>query len=269
MEHLTKQQIVLLTLLVSFVSSIATGIVTVSLLDQAPPAVTQTVNRIVERTIEKAVTAATTTPIITKETIVVKEDEAIVAAAMKVSQSLVHIYGQPVESSVTENLGLGITVSSKGLIVARAFTDGRTRFSAELQGGNTVSITLLGKTDGGLALFQADQSTDPKDVRAYSAVPVGDSDILDLGQSVVVVGGATDPVVSTGILSSVIRDGAPLPTGDRQVTLLKTNVLDQELASLSVLVNLRGEAIGWKTGSTRDDGYIPANIIRKAFPGSI
>ena len=36
MEHLNKQQLILLTLLISFVTSIATGIVTVSLMDQAP-----------------------------------------------------------------------------------------------------------------------------------------------------------------------------------------------------------------------------------------
>ena len=49
MEELSKSQIILLTLLVSFVTSIATGIVTVSLMNQAPPAIAQTVNRIIER----------------------------------------------------------------------------------------------------------------------------------------------------------------------------------------------------------------------------
>ncbi len=52
-EDLNKNQIILLTLLVSFVTSIATGIVTVTLIDQAPAPVAQTINQIVERTIER------------------------------------------------------------------------------------------------------------------------------------------------------------------------------------------------------------------------
>jgi hypothetical protein len=59
MEDLTKQQIVLVTLLVSFVTSIATGIITVSMMHQAPQTLTQTVNRVVERTIERVVPDAT------------------------------------------------------------------------------------------------------------------------------------------------------------------------------------------------------------------
>jgi hypothetical protein len=55
-DDLSKSQLLLLTLLVNFVMSIATGIVTVSLLDQAPQTVTQTVNRIIEHTVETVTT---------------------------------------------------------------------------------------------------------------------------------------------------------------------------------------------------------------------
>jgi hypothetical protein len=51
-EELSKQQLLLLMILVNFVVSIATGVLTVSLLDQAPASITQTVNRIVDHTVE-------------------------------------------------------------------------------------------------------------------------------------------------------------------------------------------------------------------------
>ena len=83
-EDLTKTQLLLLTILVNFVTAIATAVMTVSLLDQAPPTVTQTVNRIVERTVETAAQAPLPTiPGIAapaKETIVIRDEDLLSAA---------------------------------------------------------------------------------------------------------------------------------------------------------------------------------------------
>src|SRR3989338_6676556 len=51
MENLTKTQLILLVLLVSFVTSLVTGIVSVTLVNQAPAQVTQTINRVIEKVI--------------------------------------------------------------------------------------------------------------------------------------------------------------------------------------------------------------------------
>ncbi len=55
-EELSKAQLLLLTVMVNFVVSIATGVLTVSFLDQAPTTVTQGVNRVIEHTIQTIAT---------------------------------------------------------------------------------------------------------------------------------------------------------------------------------------------------------------------
>src|SRR3989338_9731642 len=55
MENMTKHQLVLLVLLVSFVTALVTGIVAVTLMDRAPQPITQTIQRVVERVVDKSV----------------------------------------------------------------------------------------------------------------------------------------------------------------------------------------------------------------------
>ena len=71
-KDLNKPQLILLAILLSFITSIATGIVTVTLMQQAPASITVPINRVVRETVEKIV------PVPGKETIqtvVIKEEE--------------------------------------------------------------------------------------------------------------------------------------------------------------------------------------------------
>ena len=67
-EDLNKSQLILLAILISFVTSIATGITTVTLLDQAPKSVTLPITRVVKQTVEKIIPAEyTNTPSLSSE----------------------------------------------------------------------------------------------------------------------------------------------------------------------------------------------------------
>ena len=54
-QDLNKSQLILLAVLLSFITSIATGITTVTLMQQAPASVTVPVTRIIRETVEKIV----------------------------------------------------------------------------------------------------------------------------------------------------------------------------------------------------------------------
>jgi hypothetical protein len=103
LEELTKSQIVLLTLLISFVTSMATGIVTVSLAEQGVSPVTNTVNKIVERTKEIVVKVEDpSSPVIIEKEVVVQEQDLVASAIAKNKNTAVAIY----KSVVVEVTGL-------------------------------------------------------------------------------------------------------------------------------------------------------------------
>lgn len=244
MEHLTKQQIILLALLVSFVSSIATGIVTVSLLDQATPAVSQTINRVVERTIERI---GTSTPSASRtiETVIVKEDQAVIDAISKSSRSIVRLTN-PRDGF----MGLGLIISSSGRIVAHTGAEYSDPISATLTGGNVVAVTFVSRDPiSGISVFQADQSSDPINVRAYTPAAALDLARLKLGQSVVIVGGVGTPVVAQGIISS-INEGR-----------IRTDVRDSAFDSQGILVTLLGEVIGLRD-EVADGAFLSSDSIK-------
>ena len=116
MEDLNKNQLILLTLLVSFVTSIATGIITVSLLQEAPPVVTQTINRVIERTIEQVVPESEGGGTVTREvTVVVTEEDQVIDAISKNAKSVVRV----VRSDAQEVAGSQCGLSTRRVTVHR------------------------------------------------------------------------------------------------------------------------------------------------------
>ncbi len=267
MEHLNKQQLILLALLVSFVTSVATGIITVSLMDQAPQGITQTINRVVEKTIERVVTepAKQTAAVVTKETVVVKADDLVISAIEKNAGSVVRI--REVKGEGQSNFaGLGLTVSHDGLIAADIGVAYRKTDSL----GNSIAESYVGVfPDGrifplnisysdpgaGLIFFQVMLQDKEKGVYRFKLPEFGVGE-LKLGQAVVALSGDDSSAVSTGIISNLVQktvtkssDATTTPQTMKEVVAIKTDIRSTELVSGSILLNLQGEVIGLNAGS--------------------
>jgi len=281
MEQLTKQQIVLVTLLVSFVTSIATGIVTVALMDQAPPGVSQTINQIVERTIEKVVsvpdTSNMTASVVTKETVVVKEDDLIISSVDKNKNSIVRIYtNNKNEESQQIFVGLGTLVSKEGLIVTGdVFADESGKYLVTLDNTKFYDVTVLPKKDSS-KLYFLKVITDEKNPVTFTPITFSDSSKLKLGQSVVAWGGKIQNSVFTGIVSSLFTEalvnndkGTSTASTTQEIAGISTNINTNDSLSGGPLLNLYGEVIGIRVSSnlSAQFDFMSANLIKQEVIG--
>jgi S1-C subfamily serine protease len=275
LEKLNKQQVILVTLLVSFVTSIATGIVTVALMDQAPAGVTQTINRVVERTIEKVVTPPENTnsaAVITKETIVVKEDDMIVEAVEKNKDSVVRIYSNTEDSGDVAGrtfIGLGTIMSKDGLIVTGdVFADVSGKYLVTQDNNKFYNVIILPKKETNQFYFLK-VIQDKKNPVSFSPVIVSDSNNLKLGQTVIAWGGQAENSVSTGIISSLSQapqnSTTATTTGSREITAINTNVSLSDSLSGGPLLNLFGEVVGIRisSGISSNYNFLPANVLKQ------
>jgi hypothetical protein len=199
LEHLTKHQIVLLTLLVSFVTSIATGIVTVSLMNQAPPEVSRTINQIVERTVEKVApqtnASAALASTVTQKTVVVKDDDLASQSIAAMQKALVRI----VDTTDPDKLvSRGVIVAADGTTVtdrAALIASGAKSFEAILYSGERVAVSIR-SSDATTSLAVLDLAMGTS--TGFAPASVADVSKLRLGQNVIRIGGGGADTVGTG-----------------------------------------------------------------------
>lgn len=262
MEQLSKSQIVLLTLLVSFVTSIATGIVTVSLMDQAPPAIAQTVNRIIERTVEKVTPAglAAATAVTTEKTVIVKESDLISQALLRVNPSIVRLFTTSTDTPAF--LALGVVVDASGTIVSDAdmFGEGDVAV-AELASGARVRVSLTSQ-DATSAVAYFDSATSTIEGKSPVWNPMAISGVHPaLGTTVISLAGKSATRVGAGIVTTLI---ASLSEEGPQV--IDTDVEVDAILAGSPLITTEGTLLGLRTGVARaasPTGFVSASVLMK------
>lgn len=252
-EQLSKSQIVLLTLLVSFVTSIATGIVTVSLMDQAPPAIAQTVNRIIERTVEKVVpqgqTAAT---VVTQEkTVVIKESALISEMVGRVESSVVRLYTN-VESP--EFLGVGVVMDGSGTIVSGASVGDAESALVELADKSRVRAYVSSKdAEAGFTKFATATTTVDAKPIAWKPASVASSDPV-LGTTVIALAGKTVTRIASGIVTAIT------PVSEKgNAVLIETDVSSDSILAGSPIFDVDGRFLGFSTAVSK--AAVPSSFI--------
>lgn len=256
---LNTQQIILLCLLVSFVTSIATGITTISLMQQTPEPVTQTINRVIERTVE----GVTQQPIediknlITQEeqpskevvTVVVNQEDQSINAVAKNESSIARIYTDGrTESFVT----MGIVLNAAGDIAVDKRMVDRSTYVAHY-GDRKFKVKYSGAEKADFVILKI-QEENPNN---FTPATFGDSSSLKLAQSVISLSGSTQTSVSTGDISSLSK------AADGSINYIKTSVDGQNVLTGSVLLNLTGSIIGIRVSTTEDRTiFMPINTFK-------
>lgn len=265
MEDLNKNQIVLLTLLVSFVTSIATGIMTNALLQQAPIEVTRNINSIVERTVEKIVpTAPSVLPSTQKEvtTVVVKEEDRIIDSINKNLKSVVRIRERNPFTDESGFYGIGVILSGNHIVSDRKTVLLTNIYTAELSDGTKIKITPQGvDKQTNFILFLVELSE--KSNTVLSPAITSDSDVK-LGQTLISLGGDLSNSVAVGrVISLNTKDSGVGTSTVKVITSINTDLSTKDIVTGSPIFNLSGDVVGMKLTNDDTRSFTPISVLKK------
>ncbi|MDD5721463.1 MAG: hypothetical protein PHT16_03395 [Candidatus Pacebacteria bacterium] len=223
-KELNKTQLILLAILLSFVTSIATGITTVTLMQQAPPSITTPINHVVQQTIEKIQQVEGKK---TVQTVVIKEEDLVVDAIAKNKSAVFSITKETQDAdlkTVEVGAGRGFVVSADGIIAADAtlVPDKEVYYVKNDSGKFKADFILADKS--GFSFLKIGSTVDVKNKLSFSVPVFGDLDKMKAGQRVLLFGNS--------ISSSIFE-------GNKNVDI---NVTKSNAGGL--VLNLDGEALG-------------------------
>jgi len=249
-KDLNKSQLLLLAVLLSFVTSIATGITTVTLMQQAPASFTVPVNRVVKQTIEKIQQVEGKT---TVQTVIIKEEDLVVDAIEK-NKSAVFAISKEVTDLTTGGVvevsaGSGFAVSNKNIVVV----DGNFVFESGVyylkNDSGKFKADFISKDQSGIAFLKIRALLDEKNKLNFVVPTFGDFDKMKIGQRILILGNS---------LSSSIFEGKN--TG---ASIAKSNagglILDLDGNALGIA--LSGEKAGFVSIKTIAEALKPIDVV--------
>jgi S1-C subfamily serine protease len=239
-KDLNKSQLILLVLLLSFVTSIATGITTVTLLQQAPVSVTTPINRVIQQTVEKIqqVEGKTTT-----QTVIVKEEDLVVDAIAK-NKSLV--FSITKEGGVSA--GNGFAINSDGVIVADALLTANKDTYLVTNDSGKFKASFLFTDPKGFSFLKIGDPVDSANKLSIPSPIFGDLSKIKVGQKIIVLGDT---------VTSFIFDG----NKDMKANISKSN-------AGGMVLDLDGEVLGIAL-SGENTSFASVNTVNASFTASL
>ena len=197
-EELTNTQLLLLTILVNFIVSIATGVLVISMLDQSPTPITQTVQQIVDTTIE-TVTAPIANPGTVKPVPAAPsgEDQLKAAIASDSARTVLIHRG----STTTPAIAFGVYLSKSRAVATAAVAQLPKEAIIQFADGTSAPASLS-KQGATVAIYGFSDTAVLPD--APAANPVAATSLAQ-GQTVVAL--TKDSAAITGIISKVDASG--------------------------------------------------------------
>jgi len=223
-NELNKPQLILLAILLSFVTSIATGITTVTLMQQAPVSFTAPVNRVIQQTIEKIQQVEGKT---TVQTVVVKEEDLVVDAIAKNKSTVFSITRETVGldgTTIEVGAGRGFAVSADGIIVTDAAMVPDKQIYYVKNDSGKFKADFVSTDKAGFSFLKVGAPLDEKNKLALTVPVLGDLDKMKVGQKILVLGNS--------IFSFIFE-------GNKNIYI---NVTKSNAGGL--VMNLDGEALG-------------------------
>ena len=202
------------------------------------------------------------------------EEDFVIDAVNKNSKSLVRIYSY-LENDEKELekyfVGTGLFFTRNGIILAQTndfITSEESEETNYYINYNNEEIEVnVGENKENDFMFLTLKLNESSKLK-FKKVEFGDSDVLQLGQSIIVLGGEKTDMILTGIISNLIRDKIVTKEATENkeaVEKIITKKIETNLnpsRSMIALINLNGEIIGIRS---KNGIFTPINTILEKF----